>query len=88
MPNKDPNQTKYACAIQQGIERCLLVECPQLSNAAILYMNIALLGLSLRFPYSHLLFSETLALPVDGVGVPGVILLELSLNRVLLIELP
>jgi hypothetical protein len=56
--------------------------------AVIPYMNMALLGLSLRFPYSHLLFSETLALPVDGVGVPGVILLELSPNRLLFIELP
>jgi hypothetical protein len=52
------------------------------------YMNMALFGLSLRFSYSHLLFNPTLALPVDGVGVPGVILLELSLNRLLLIELP
>jgi hypothetical protein len=51
-------------------------------------MNMALFGLSLRFSYSHLLFNPTLALPVDGVGVPGVILLELSLNRLLLIELP
>jgi hypothetical protein len=51
-------------------------------------MNMALLGLSLRFSYSHLLFSPTLALPVEGVGVPGVILLELSPNKLLLIELP
>lgn len=46
-----------------------------------------LFGLSLRFSYSHLLFNPTLALPVDGVGVPGVTLLELSPNRLLLIEL-
>jgi hypothetical protein len=52
------------------------------------HMNMALLGLSLRFSYSHLLFSPTLALPVEGVGVPGVILLELSPNKLLLIELP
>jgi hypothetical protein len=51
------------------------------------HMNKLLLGLSLRFSYSHLLFRPTLALPVDGVGVPGVALLELSPNRLLLIEL-
>jgi len=38
---------------------------------------------SLRFSYSHLLFRPTLALPVDGVGVPGVALDELSPNRLL-----
>jgi hypothetical protein len=43
---------------------------------------------SLRFSYSHLLFSETLALPVDGVGVPGVALDELSPNRLLPMGLP
>jgi hypothetical protein len=47
-----------------------------------------LFGLSLRFSYSHLLFSETLALPVDGVGVLGATLLELSPNKLLPIELP
>jgi len=52
------------------------------------YMNMLLFGLSLRFSYSHLLFSPTLALPVDGVGVAGVKLLELSPNRLLLIGLP
>ena len=52
------------------------------------YMNMLLLGLSLRFSYSHLLFSPTLALPVDGVGVPGVKLLELSPNKLLPIGLP
>jgi hypothetical protein len=51
-------------------------------------LNIALFGLSLRFSYNHLLFSPTLALPVDGVGVLGVILLELSLKRLLFIALP
>ena len=44
-------------------------------------------GLSRRFSYSHLLFSPTLALPVDGVGVPGP-LDELSPNRLLLKGLP
>jgi hypothetical protein len=52
------------------------------------YMNILLFVLSLRFSYSHLLFSPTLALPVEGVGVPGVMLLELSPKRLLLIGLP
>jgi hypothetical protein len=52
------------------------------------YINILLFGLSLRFSYSHLLFRPTLALPVEGVGVPGVMLDELSPNKLLLIELP
>jgi hypothetical protein len=52
------------------------------------HMNILLFGLSLLFSYSHLLFSPTLALPVEGVGVPGVMLLELSPNKLPLIELP
>jgi hypothetical protein len=51
-------------------------------------MNILLFVPSLRFSYSHLLFNPTLALPVEGVGVPGVMLLELSPNRLLLIGLP
>lgn len=54
----------------------------------ISHMNMLLFGLSLRFSYSHLLFSPTLALPVEGVGVPGIMLLELSPNKLLLIELP
>lgn len=52
------------------------------------HMNILLFGLSLLFSYNHLLFSPTLALPVEGVGVPGVMLLELSPNKLPLIELP
>jgi hypothetical protein len=44
--------------------------------------------LSFRFSYSHLLFSPTLALPVEGVGVPGVALDELSPKRLLLMGLP
>jgi hypothetical protein len=47
-----------------------------------------LLGLSRRFSYSHLLFSPTLALPVAGVGVPGALLLLLSLNKLLSNGLP
>jgi hypothetical protein len=52
------------------------------------HVKMPLLGLSLRFSYSHLLFSPTLALPVDGVGVPGAALDKLSPNRLLLIGLP
>lgn len=51
-------------------------------------VNRLLLGLSLLFSYNHLLFNPTVALPVDGVGVPGVALLELSPNKLLLIGLP
>lgn len=52
------------------------------------HANMALLGLSLRFSYSHLLFRPTLALPVDGVGVPGPVLEPLSPNKLLLKGLP
>lgn len=48
------------------------------------YVNKLLLGLSLRFSYSHLLFSPTLALPVLGVGVLGApleLLNPLSANK-------
>ena len=61
---------------------------PASTVVKIPHMNILLLGLSLLFSYSHLLFSPTLALPVEGVGVPGVMLLELSPNKLPLIELP
>jgi hypothetical protein len=47
-----------------------------------------LLGLSLRFSYNHLLFSPTVAFPVPGVGVPGVLLAVLSPNKLLFIGLP
>jgi hypothetical protein len=50
-------------------------------------VKIPLLGLSLRFSYNHLLFNPTLALPVDGVGVPGPTLDELSPNKLLPIGL-
>lgn len=46
------------------------------------------LELFLDFSYSHLLFNPTLALPVEGVGVPGVALDELSPNRLPLIGVP
>lgn len=59
----------------------------QLSRSVV-QANRLLLGLSLRFSYNHLLFSPTLALPVEGVGVPGVALLELSPNRLPLSGLP
>jgi hypothetical protein len=45
--------------------------------------SIPVRGLSRRFSYSHLLFNPTLALPVDGVGVPGAPLDELSPNKLL-----
>jgi hypothetical protein len=42
----------------------------------------------LDFSYNHLLFNPTLALPVEGVGVPGVALDELSPNKLPLIGVP
>lgn len=80
-----------ARAIYQGIKRCIpFLTYPHAHApcAVTVHANKLLLGLSLRFSYSHLLFNPTLALPVDGVGVPGVALLELSPNKLLLMGLP
>ena len=75
-----------AGAIYQGIKRGLLAHLASFPSTP--HANMPLLGLSLRFSYSHLLFNPTLAFPVDGVGVPGPVLDPLSPNKLLLNGLP